>query len=333
MVIVAGACGVLGRDVRYAAELNRLPVGCRRIAMGNADAALSGAALAATHNPALGAFDERRTLHVEGARLYGGLSDFGAASVATPVQSGLAAGLYYAGLLSGSIPQYDSLPGSEEQRLYSGKREYPPTGVFENNHHTAALSVAKSFSLPVPRPGGFTAPLPVDLGIGVTFKYHWQTMTANNAVRMGMNVNMDAGAALRIGVDYDLRRQAVSRELLLGLGVQDVLPTRVVWLHSYENYQERVDRTIYTGASYADRSGMFWADWTISVGVHRQYESTLHAGIEAMLWKRLALRVGLSDGAPSFGAGIITRYVTVDYACSFDAIDATPLRIALTVTL
>ncbi len=319
-------------SVNYAAELNRVPAGCRLVAMGNAAAALPGHAMACSYNPGLAAFAESREIRLEGAKLYGGISDFGALAGIAPMQADLALGVLYAGLLSGDIEQYDSLPGTHQQRLYSGVREYKSLGVFHNNHHAIGVTIAKKLGLPVPRPEGFTAPIPVDVGAGVNFRYYWQTMTPADKVRMGMNVNMDVGAALRIGVDYDLHQQQPSRELIIGAAVQDVLPTRVIWLHSYENYEELVERTVYSGIAYCDNSGIFWADWVISLAVHRQYATTLHIGIEALVWDLVAIRLGLSNKTPSFGAGVQTRFFTVDYACSFDEINATPLRLGLGFT-
>jgi len=99
---------------------------------------------------------------------------------------------------------------------------------------------------------------------------------------MGVNVNCDAGLVLRIGLDYDMSSQTVSREIYAAASLRDALGTQVTWLHSPDNYQEKVDRLQYYGISYVDKTGILAAHWTVSLAIEKSYELTYHGGIEAV---------------------------------------------------
>ncbi len=323
------------QSIRYAGELMQIPLGCRSVGMGNATAALSGMGNSAYWNPAIPSLDDDlRFCIIEGARLYEGLSDLGSAAAFTPVQNGLVMGAAYTAFFSGDITEWDSLPGTQRERegkWRENRKIYEGNGIFHNNQHLIVATVSKSFSLPVPRPAGFSAPMPVDIAAGINFKYYWQTITPEDKVRMGMNVNMDVGAALQIGVDYDLKKQAVSRKVIIGLSVRNALPTDVVWMHSYQDYKEPVDYTLLYGMSYADYTRFLWADWTASVSVKKSYRSTVQAGIEGVFFDCVAIRAGIDDKNPTLGAGLKIKMFSLDYAFSFDEVTFSPVRLSLGV--
>jgi len=148
-------------------------------------------------------------------------------------------------------------------------------------------------------------------------------------LRMGVNVNCDAGLVLRIGLDYDLSSQTVSREIYAAASLRDALGTQVTWLHSPDNYQEKVDRLQYYGVSYVDKTGILAAHWTVSLAIEKSYELTYHGGIEALFWEMLAFRAGMSDKVPTLGAGVRYKRYYLDYAFSFDDVASSPLRLSL----
>ncbi len=319
-------------ELRYALELHRIPMNSRSVAMGDLGVTLPYSGICAVNNPSLASFSENKSVWIEGARLYGGLSDIGVVSLAAPVQERLNLGLHYQGFFSGDIKQYDSLSGTYEQRLLDQELrpdENSSTGVFHNNQNTIRISVARLFSLPVPRPSGFSLPFVLDIAGGLNFKYHWQTMNPGDQVYVGMNVNVDLGLAVRLGFDYSLKDKKLSRQILLSAAIHDVLPTRVNWLGSYLNYVEETQSEGRYGIAYIDESGRLLADWTVAVGMSLQYENPVQFGIEAEFWDVVALRTGLNGKVPSIGAGVCIRSLSIDYAFTFDAPAYTPLRLAL----
>lgn len=337
LMLLALSQEMVGQDIRYAAEHTNVDIGVRAIAMGGTGVSLTGGGITSYWNPSLISLDPHYKVFVEGSRLYGGLSNIGSANAVVPINKGPHLGLLYDAFFSGDITQWDSLPGTATDRLYNP--ELRPTaqsgrGVFHNNSHIAAVTAAKSFSLSLPRPQGFSVPFPVDVAGGINFKYHWQTLTPDDDVRIGMNVNVDVGVSARIGVDFDLQSQTVSREIVIGLAVKNALPTKETWLGSYEDYGETVDASYYYGMSYADRSGFLFADWTVAVSLERAYKTSAHIGLEALFWDHVAFRAGVDNRIPTVGAGVQFKLgpldmIAIDYALVFNELAITPLCLSV----
>lgn len=280
-------------------------------------------------NPSAISFSDKYETSIEGAKLYGGLSSLGVLSFNAPVQNGLSAGIMYKVFFPDLINEWDSLPGTFFERQYNYSIDgYPATGNFHNNQHSIIASLAKKFSIPIPRPSSFTVPLPVDIGIGLNIKSLIMTMNPGETVRMGYNINIDVGLLFRLGVDYNLKEESIRREILIAMAFKDVLPTKMTWLHSYEEYEEPIDFAQSYGMAYIDRSGFLFADWTISLALYRQYDVSIHAGLEGEFFDIVAFRAGISNKVATLGAGVHYKNYSVDYTFTFDEIDYSILRMA-----
>ena len=317
--------------IQYAAELNRIPVGCRSAAMGNCGVVQPFDAASIVWNPAASSYCAVKEVSAEYASLYGGLSSQACAAFRSPLQDGMSVGIAYEPFFSGDIDQWDTLQGTYLQRQIdpSKRADGTSSGIFTNTQNTLLVSLSKLFSLPIERPTSYSYPLPIEIASGLSFKGYWQTMNPNGKLRMGMNVNCDLGLLLHIGLDYDLVRKIVCRELFTGISIKDALGTKVVWLHSPSNYQEKVDAAEYFGLSYVDKTGILGANWTLSLGGERFYTTVFHGGIEAQFWNLIAFRAGLSDKTITAGVGLVYKSYCLDYAFSFDDLANTPLRLSL----
>jgi hypothetical protein len=318
-------------DIRYAAELNRLTVGSRTAAMGAAGVALPFDATGIIWNPAASSFATGSELAAEYASLFGGMSNKACAAFRTPLQEEMSVGLLYEPFLSGDIAQWDSLPGSylERQMDPSMRADGSRVGTFSNTQHLLLMALAKRFTIPIPRPSSYSYPLPIELAVGLSFKGFWQTISLQKKTRMGMNFNCDIGCLLHVGIDYDIQKQMTSREIFIGLSLKDALGTKVIWLHSPVDYQEKVDRVEYVGLSYVDKTRILGANWTISLAGENYYARTFHCGIEAQYWDMISFRAGLSDKVPVLGVGVLYRKISLDYAFSFDDLAYSPVRLSL----
>lgn len=318
--------------IRYAAEFNHVPTGCRTVAMGNTGVVLPYSDLSSFWNPSLIGLAESYQVHMEGAKLYGGLSSLGALSLYAPLQKGLCAGIVYRAFFPDLINEYDSLPGSYYDRIKNYNIDgYPAKGAFHNNQHNIIVTLAKDFSLPLQRPNSYSLPIPIDFSIGINIKSLWMTMTPGNKVRLGYNINLDAGLIVRIGLDYNLEKKSIMREILIGMSLRDFLPTKMTWLHSYENYEEPVDGSEFYGLSYIDRSGFLYGNWTVSMALQRNYELTMHAGLEGEFFNMVSFRCGVSNKIPTLGAGIHYKRYSIDYSFTFDDLDYSFLRLGVGV--
>lgn len=316
-------------DIRYAGELNHVPIGCKAVGMGNTGVVLQYQAENLFWNPAVTAFTDKYSFYVEGAKLYGGLSSLGTFSCAAPVSDGLSTALFYKAFFPDNIIAWDSLEHSFEKNQYIYPLNgYPAQGIFHNNHHCIIACIGKRFSIPVSRPSHFSLPLPIDIGTGMNIKVLWQTITPEDKVRMGMNINLDVGLLLRLGVDYDLESKAILREIVFGMSLRDFLPTKMKWLHSYEQYEEPIHGSQFFGMAYYDRSGFLFGNWTVSLAVHKSYDMTLHGGLEGEFFNMVAFRAGIAEKIVSLGAGVHYKNYSLDYTFSFDEIQYTPLRLA-----
>jgi hypothetical protein len=322
------------KDILYAAELNRLVLGTRAAAMGAGGVALPFDATAMVWNPASSSFATSGEVAAEYASLYGGMSSIACGAFRTPLQQKTSVGLLYEPFLSGKIDRWDSLPGTylERQMNPSMRANGSNVGTFTNTQHLLMLALSKIFQLPVPRPSSYSYPLPIELAVGVGFKGYWQTMNPKGKLRMGMNFNCDVGMLLHIGIDYDISKNMTNREFYAGLSIKDVLGTKVIWLHSPTNYEEKVDKDEYVGFSYVDKTGILWANWTVTLAGEWFYRKTVHFGIEAQFWNLISFRAGISDKIPTLGAGVLYKKISLDYAFSFDDLAYSPLRLSLGYT-
>lgn len=328
--------------IRYAGEASHLPVGSDIVALGETGVVLPRHAVSSLWNPSAPAFIDRYEVSGEYADLYGGMSSQGCAGLMVPFSDGLGASVLYVPYFSGPIEREDTLPGSYQERLLNQnlRADGSSLGTFANNHHLVLVSIAKLFSLSMPRMPDAGFPLPFEIGTGFSFKSSWQTMNpVSTATDYSMNVNLDAGVTARAGLDYDLRKKEVSRQLLLGMTIRDFLPSPVVWVHSRDEYnpnqeyRESITPTIISGIAYVDKSGDFGGTWTLSAGVQKQYAITYHYGVEAEFWNAVSFRAGISDRIPSVGAGIRYNKFYLDYAFKFDDLAISPVRLSLGMQL
>jgi hypothetical protein len=318
-------------SVRYAAELNTIPSSCRVAAMGDAGVALPLDAAGVFWNPAAAVFVTSYEISAEYANLYGGLSSQLCAAFHVPLQDRMCLTAFYSRFASGDITRWDTLAGTEQTRLEdpSLRADGSNLGTFTNDQNLLSVSIAKVFDFSFLRSSTYNFPLPIELAVGIGFKNFWQTMNPGGIVYMGMNINGDAGGLLRIGLDYDLQRKQVSRELYLGASVKDFFGTKVVWLHSPDNYQETVDKSQYVGVSYIDKTHFLGANWIATVAMQKEYSVTYHAGLSAQFFDMATIRAGISDKVFTCGAGFTYRNYSLDYAFRFDDIDISPLRVSL----
>jgi hypothetical protein len=330
MVCAAGVLGAAAAEIRYAAELNHVVQDAMVTAMGDAGTALPLTPASVFWNPAAPAFLRSFQFSAEYGDLYGGLSHTGCFVFKTPIQDQMSFAALYVPFYSGDHEFHHALPQSFAEMQENGTwPDGEPEGTFGNNQHLAGLTVARLFPLPVPRPGGFNTPFPVDAGAGCTFKWHWQIINPEGIRKMGMNVNLDIGGILRIGAQYDIARREVIREILLGAAIKDAVPSRMMWMYTEEPYQEIVDMSSYFGIAYIDKTGLLWVDWTISAAIKKSYEQTYHGGLEITAFDIVSVRAGMSGRTPTLGAGIAYKRLSFNYAIRFEEIAISPVRLSL----
>jgi hypothetical protein len=335
LIIFAFNFNLNAEEIRYAADLTHLPAGADIAAQGDVGVVLPDRAVSSYWNPAASSYLSTYELSAEVADLYSGLSQQGCFSVHVPMQNKTGVAVTYIPFLSGDIERQDSLDGTYQQRLFDQNLRADGTnkGLFQNNQHLLLLSIGKLFTFQLPRTAGTGFPLPLDIGMGVNLKGLWQVMNPDEKIRMGMNANLDAGFISRIGVDYNILKQEISREVMIGFTIRDFLPSKVMWVNSPVGYSEQTHVSYYSGIAFADRSGDLGFNYKISLSLEKEYKVTYHAGLEAEFWDIVSFRAGISDRTPTLGAGIRYKRCFLDYAFRFDELDISYLRLSLGVFL
>ena len=318
-------------QIRYTAEMTYLPAGSDIASMGDAGVVLPLRATASLWNPAASSLQQRYEFSAEVADLYHGLSRQACFSGHIPVQGNIGASLIYMPFFSGEIPFYDTLEGTYQERIMDpgARSDGQPQGFFRNNQHYVVLSLGKLFSFYLPRTPGTGVPLPLEIAAGINFKGFFQSMNPENVKRLGMGANLDAGLLGRIGLDYDLKKKEVCRNLILGISLRDFLPGEIVWINSMRNYREPFRLSQYYGIAYQDKSGDLVGNWTIALALEKRYGTSYHGGIEAEFWNTVSFRAGFSGRTPTLGAGIHYKQYYMDYAFRFDEIDLSYIRLTM----
>jgi hypothetical protein len=319
-------------DIRYAADVTRLPVSADIAAMGDIGVVLPRRAAASIWNPATAAFLERYEFSAEGADLYQHLSQHGCFSGSVPLKNNSGVVLCYLPFYPGIIERYDTIPSGEG---LNGLTEYRPEGYFKNYQHTINLALARKVCLRLPRTSETEMPLPLDIAFGGNCKAYIQMMDPDGHRHMGLGYNVDLGTTFRIGMDYDLTTKQVTREIYLGATIRDALPSEIIWIYSRsdtwryspEDYREPFDFAQYYGIAYVDKSGDLPLDWTVALSLHKEYAVTYHGGLEVAFMKTVFFRAGFSDKTPTLGAGFHRRNYFIDYAFRFDPVAITYIRL------
>jgi hypothetical protein len=321
--------------------MTHLPAGSDIVALGENGVALFDHGVSALWNAAAPAFSRNYEFSAEFASLYEGMSQQACIAMKVPLSDGLGASVIYMPFFSGAIPLQDTLPESYLARLGNLNLRANGTaeGMFSNNQHLVIASIGKLMNLSMPRTAGTGYPLPLEIGGGISFKSYWQTMNPNNLTRMAMNVNLDVGFGVRMGLDYDLGRKEVSRQLILGIAARDFLPSPVIWIDSRDeynpdrSYREEVTPSLYGGITYVDKTRILGGNWTLTVAADRQYRTIYHFGAQGEFWNLIAFRLGLSDNTPTIGAGITYRKYFLDYSFKFDELAYSYVRLSAGIKL
>lgn len=330
-VLIYSLLAMAEESIRYGAEMTRLPAGSDIASMGDAGVVLPSRATSALWNPGASPLQQKYEISAEIADLYSGLSRQAVFSAHVPIQGGIGSSVIYMPFFSGSTPYYDSLDGTYQERIRNPalRSDGDPEGYFKNNQHYLVLTIGKLFPFHLPRVPGTGVPLPLEISAGVNFKGFLQTMNPKDVLHLGIGVNADAGLIGRIGLDYDLKKKEVCRNLILGISLRDIIPSQIMWMNSLQNYREPFKFAQYYGIAYEDLSGDLAGNWTIALALEKSQGLSYHGGVEAEFWETVSFRAGFSGKTPTLGAGFHYRQYFMDYAFRFDEIDLSFIRLTM----
>ncbi len=316
-----------GEDIHYALELNKIGIGVRAIAMGNAFTACDAEAVHIYWNSANLANLNKNELYASHIGLYNNIATHNVIVLAIPLPSGVGIGTSYHRFENENIPMYPTPQGTELERLtdFSKHLDGKNEGLFCNTQDEILVSIAKKYSLELPRNAFYSLPAPVYLSFGSSFKFYRNIILGY----YGLNTNMDIGFLGTIGLVTNPKTKYAERSISFGFNLQDVLGTPVEW--QYSNNNENTQLSYRTGISFMERTPWVNGHLIISMDIDRQYTKTFYWGIEYAYLEKYAIRAGLKDMQPTLGAGLTYRNFRIDYAFSFGSLDNTPLQIGLKI--
>ena len=296
---------------KYAAEFLRIGVGSRALGMGGAFVAIADDGTAGYWNPAgLGNLRKHQVMfsHVQ---MFDNLAHHNFASLSVRVGNSMGIGISWVRLAVDDIPRYSELQGTKFDRFQNPDLRSTglPDGYFGDIEDALMLSFGKGFFFDLALGGGMMPVLiPCRLSFGVNYKYISQSL--DNAI--------GTGQGLDIGMKVDFLSLAsnetvVRRNLSLGLNLQDVTGTTVLW-NTPNQTEDQLPLNLLIGMYYSELIPWLNTRVTLSMARDNSYQYTNHFGGEINIAKVLSLRAGMRDREFTAGAGFKILWLRVDYA-------------------
>ncbi|HID10566.1 MAG TPA: hypothetical protein EYP17_04610 [Candidatus Latescibacteria bacterium] len=205
------------------------------------------------------------------------------------------------------VPRFPELPGGRRERLQRAQDlalqgDGVPEGYFSASDDALYLTFLKenSFTLDL---GWRFFELPLSLPVGVSVKFLRKSL----GDAKGRGVGLDLGGMVQVELSHLVAHEALG-ELCLGLAIQDVGNTMVLWR---SRHADRIRWRGCIGASYYQHFSFGRVLFLWGREVHCGGRS--HWGVEWTKGK-VALRVGYDGERPRAGVGLGWERFKVDYA-------------------
>ncbi len=212
-------------------------------------------------------------------------------------------------------------------------------GSFRNTSDAFFITVAKNLFSRIDF-GWQYFNLPVDLPIGITFKYIRESFSGNrlneflgaNSVS-GTGIGVDIGAMLRFNVNDFVGSKSLGM-MALGATVKDLFNTPITWnTPDRDNNKAAIPRSIIASLSYQQPLPFLSSSILGVISRDTRYNGITSIGVEYRYRSFLALRVGSLDKQLTLGAGLaIIRAIFIDYAYQNSELGS-PHRISLSLRL
>ncbi|MDW8466427.1 MAG: hypothetical protein RML35_09725 [Chloroherpetonaceae bacterium] len=174
--------------------------------------------------------------------------------------------------------------------------------------------------------------LPIEIPLGVTFKYVSQSFGGDRRVSFsgnGIGVNLGTLIKFKLG---DLVGKQLFGDLVLALTVKDLFNTTISWNTDLRT-RAAIPRSFLFHFSYKQPLEFLSSALIFLLTRDTKYEGLTSIGVEYRFKDLLALRVGSYDRNLTLGAGIfLLRALYLDYAYQSSELGA-PHRVGLTVNL
>ncbi len=203
--------------------------------------------------------------------------------------------------------------------------------TFSNNDDALFLSVAKTI-INIVDFGWQYFRLPIEIPLGVTFKYVSQSFGGDRRVSFsGNGIGVDIGTLIKFKFSDFVGKQLFG-DFVFGVTVKDLFNTTIAWNTDLRT-RAAIPRSLLIHASYKQPLEFLSSAIIVLVTRDTKYEGLTSLGAEYRFRDILALRIGSYDRNLTLGAGLfLFRAFYIDYAYQSSELGA-PHRIGLTVNL
>jgi hypothetical protein len=296
---------------RYAGASMELGIGARPLSLAGSAAAMSGNGETFFYNPSSLGLLRKSVINLMYAPTFGSLNEpmasYHHAGIAVPIAAGGTVAFNWTRFSVDDIPLFPKLQGDS----FTDRKnniDVRPDGValdyFQDVEDVYYFSFARMIRAVLPL-GWLYPDLPLEIPLGINFKFIRQSLYKNKASGMGI----DLGAMLRFSLKnlFDDRKLGM---ITFGVSATDISHTSIVWDTKQE---DRIQRTVAFGTCYEQP---LWQDrgqlslfWTV-----RNKYSVSHLFSLELKFQAIAVRIGKNERGLTTVAGIQFWRVAADYA-------------------
>jgi hypothetical protein len=296
---------------KYAAEFLRIGIGARALGLGGAYVAMADDGTASYWNPAGLADLTRHQVLFSHIQLFDNLAHHHFANCSIRLGPNMGLGLSWIRLAVDDIPRYEGLAGSRYDRFLDPNLRSTgiPSGYFGDIEDAFLVSIARAvdFDLLI---GASLIPTVIvsRLSLGVSYKFISQKLDQSE----GKGQGLDLGVKLSL-MGSASEGHAQQRSLTLGINLQDLAGTPVIW-NTSQHTRDQLPINWLMGVSYSEPIAWLAGQATVSLERDHSYETFRRLGAELTLFNLVSLRCGLQNDLWAAGAGFRLYGLRLDYA-------------------
>lgn len=328
----------VAQEERYAAAFLDIPLGVRALGVGGQFTPIDNKDGSAFFwNPSALALIKGKYISTMYSNQFGSignpLSNYFHIGYSQDLGTGIGASFNWIRNSIANIPLTDEPTGSRGDYFRQIRAGILDNGgaTFSNNDDALFLSIAKTLINTVDF-GWQYFRLPIEIPLGVTFKYVSQSFGGDRRVSFsGNGVGVDIGTLIKFKLGDFVGRQ-IFGDLVFGLTVKDLFNTTIAWNTDLRT-RAAIPRSFLIHGSYKQPLEFLYSSVILLITRDTKYEGLTSLGLEYRFRDLLALRIGSYDRNLTLGAGIfLFRAFYIDYAYQSSELGA-PHRIGLTVNL
>lgn len=322
---------------KYAAAFLDIPVGVRSLGLGGQYSAIDNVDGTAFYwNPAGVAFAKDRIVTSLYSNQFGSLgsplSNYMYIGYTQGIGNGVGVSVNWIRNSISDIPLTSAIDAGIDigEQLRSGQL-LNNGATFSNADNAVFVSIAKNLATSVDF-GWEYFDLPIELPVGITFKYINQGFSGNKQVEYsGSGVGVDIGTMLKFNLGKFVSNPTYG-DVALGITLRDLFNTPVSWDTELKT-KSTIDRSFLFSFSYKQPLMFISSSLLFSISQDTKYSGLTSWGFEYKFRELVALRLGSYDKNLTLGAGLfLLQAFYVDYAYQFNDLGGTH-RVGLTLNL